>query len=64
MSVNCILQVQCQMKVNIPQSLKEHGESTASARTKLLDEGRKEEMDCIRKHGVFEVVYETECRSS
>ena len=52
---------QCQVKVNIPQSLKEHGESTASAltRTKLLDEERKEEMNYIRKHCVFEVAYET-----
>ena len=44
-SENCTLQVQCQVKVVIPQSLEEHEESMAPGWTpKLSEDGRREKM--------------------
>ena len=50
------------MKVITPQSSKANWESTACGLTrKLLIAGREEEMEYMRKIGVFEVVDEKEC---
>ena len=50
------------MKVIIPQSLKGSGTVHGTwIDPMLLNEGRKEEMEFMRKMGVFEVVDEKEC---